>query len=909
MLGGMCLSRLCLPPILLMLLGQLPPTYLPAKGDDFYINDVRPLLQSKCVPCHGALREEANVRLDAGRLIHDRGIVDVRRPESSVLLRRVLAEDDQRMPPADEATRLSSAQIRILTEWVQSGAKWPTDEMIPEGPDKHWAYQPIRKPSLPDVTDTVPVVTDAGIADDSPADHPIDAFLQERRRSAGIESGPIASPALLVRRIYLDVLGLPPTLEQQQAFISGRQSWIDLVDALLSDPAYGQRWGRHWMDVWRYSDWDGFKQQVRGSQRHIWRWRDWIIESLNEDKPYDQMIVEMLAGDEVAPLDRQTWRATGFLARNYHNKNRDIWLDATVEHTGKAFLAMTMNCARCHDHKYDPLQQSDYFKMRAIFEPHQVRTERIAGQSNLVQDGIPRAFDADLDVETFLYHAGDEKHPDKDNPLQPSVPQLFDLPFDPEPVALPLAASIPDLRPFVQRESIAAAELTLEKAIAAEIKSSTEQSVKAREVAEKNVAAVRARWKIDRATHELRENTSHELSREVDSDSDRQPDLDAKLAKLRSEAIASEHEWRIAQAEATVLQKTAERDAAETSEAKNDQERKAAIRKAEAALKTAAKKVVELKATEPSTYTPIVKVFPSKSTGRRTALAKWITHPNHPLTARVTVNHIWMRHFGQPIVENVFDFGLRSPRPRHDQLLDWLAAELIQSRWSMKHLHRLILTSRAYRTAPPTDHPDHTAMRGRDPDNEYYWHYKPRRLEAEIVRDSILHVAGNLDLTHGGPDIDFQQGETVTRRSVYFRHAYEKQMTMLVTFDAANPADCYRRSPSVIPQQALALSNSPLATSQSRVLAGKLVANSESDVEFIHTAFATVLARSPDEKELHTCKEFLTTQTTALRKMVGKPAMNGTASATVPPSDDLSVRAKENLVHVLINHNDFVTVR
>jgi hypothetical protein len=221
-------------------------------------------------------------------------------------------------------------------------------------------------------------------------------------------------------------------------------------------------------------------------------------------------------------------------------------------------------------------------------------------------------------------------------------------------------------------------------------------------------------------------------------------------------------------------------------------------------------------------YTPVCEEYPRTSTGRRLALARWIADPKNPLTARVAVNHVWLRHFGEPLVDEVFDFGLRSPRPVHAELLDWLAAELIDNGWSMKHVHRLIVTSQAYRRAS-SGPPEQTAgNRSLDPDNQLYWWFGAQRLNAEVVRDSLIYVAGKLDLTQGGPDIDYQQGESVFRRSIYFRHAYEKQMTMLVMFDAPSPTECYRRSESIIPQPALALSNSSLGVSLARALAAAL---------------------------------------------------------------------------------------
>ena len=198
-----------------------------------------------------------------------------------------------------------------------------------------------------------------------------------------------------MRRVYLDLVGLPPTRDELAAFLAddSPNAYEAVVDRLLASPQYGERWARHWMDVWRYSDWAGYKEEIRNSARHIWRWRDWIVESLNADKGYDRMATEMLAGDELAPTDPNTLRATGFLVRNWEKFNRNSWLEATIEHTAKAFLGVTMNCCRCHDHKFDPISQVEYFQFRAIFEPHEVRTERVPGQPDVLKDGLPRICD------------------------------------------------------------------------------------------------------------------------------------------------------------------------------------------------------------------------------------------------------------------------------------------------------------------------------------------------------------------------------------------------------------------------------------------------------------------------------------------------------------------------------------
>ena len=198
-----------------------------------------------------------------------------------------------------------------------------------------------------------------------------------------------------------------------------------LVDRLLASPQYGERWGRHWMDVWRYSDWDGFGAEVRESQPHIWRWRDWIVESLNRDLPYDRMIVAMLAADETDPCDADSLRATGFLARNWYKFNRNVWLEDTVEHTAKAFLGITLNCAKCHDHKYDPIPQTDYYAFRAFFEPYTVRTDPVPGQPDTTKAGLVRVYDGQAATPTFVFERGDEKRPIKEKPLAPSVPLVL----------------------------------------------------------------------------------------------------------------------------------------------------------------------------------------------------------------------------------------------------------------------------------------------------------------------------------------------------------------------------------------------------------------------------------------------------------------------------------------------------
>jgi hypothetical protein len=381
---------------------------------------------------------------------------------------------------------------------------------------------------------------------------------------------------------------------------------------------------------------------------------------------------------------------------------------------------------------------------------------------------------------------------------------------------------------------------------------------------------------------------------------------------LAMQAAHAERQAAVAKAEEDWLAADQKLAAAkQASDAETEPGKKAtAAAEAEVAQARKALATAEAALSEPSAdYTPITEVHPATSTGRRLALARWIANRENPLTARVAVNHVWLRHFGAPLVASVFDFGMRGSKPTHPELLDWLAVELMESGWSMKHLHRLLVTSNAYRmqSSGAADSPN----RERDPENRYLWRMNPVRMEAEVVRDSVLQVAGNLDDTVGGPDLAHEEGLRSRRRSVYYQHAYEKQMTFLKLFDAASVDECYRRKPSVVPQQALALANSTLALDQSRLLARRLSGQvpPAADSAFIAAAFEQVLGRPATDDEQTVCLDFLDRQAMRLQDPGALTAFEGTAECEVPPSADPRERARENLVHVLLNHNDFVTIR
>ena len=750
------------------------------------------------------------------------------------------------------------------------------------------------------------------VQNDSWVRNPIDVFLAAEHEARGLVPRPEASKPVLLRRVYLDLIGLPPTRAELHAFLADESpdAYERVVERLLASPHHGERWGRHWMDVWRYSDWAGYGSQVRDSQPHVWRWRDWIVEALNADKGYDRMVLEMLAGDELAPDDPDTLRATGYLVRNFKLLSREKWMQDVVDHTAQAFLGVTLGCARCHDHMYDPIPQQEYYQVRAVFEPHQVRIDRLPGQPDTAKDGLARAYDADPQAKTFLFVRGDDRTPDK-TPLAAGVPAALGGKFPPaEPISLPSFAYNPDKRAFVVEETLAAAEAavrTAGKSLEAARASAAKSLVQAG-LGEPLMTV--ARWPgVQKALDALALAEADGSLAEA-----RHAALTAAVRAERLEDAGKKDspEWKQAATEAAAAQRSqavweARRNglaARQALRAAPEKTRADAAKKAEAAEKALAKAEADARQPPTTAYTPRpTKAYPKESTGRRLAFARWITGEGNPLTARVAMNHVWLRHFGQALVPTVADFGRNGKPPSHPALLDWLAAEFMDRGWSMKAMHRLIVTSSAYRTAST---PDDVNL-ARDRDNTYLWRMNSRRLEAEAVRDSVFRVAGRLDATLGGPDIDFKEGLTRPRRSLYFRHAAEKQMEFLRLFDAADVVESYQRKESVMPQQALALVNSELTLKHARLLARDLAAEAGSEAEaFVTAAFEQVLARPPTAEELAECVAFLRQQARRYTEAKALPAVAADGSR---PAADPALRARENLVHVLMNHHDFVTVR
>ena len=905
---------------MLALVGGLMPVNHLWAGD--YEAVLKPLLRERCVSCHGALQQKAGLRLDtvAGMLRggkHGPVLVVGKAEQSVMVLRTSSADADERMPPEHEGQPFSEAQLALLKQWITDGASAPAGETPEADPRDHWAFRPRQRPPVPTV------------ARGDWVRNPIDAFISRSHEAATLSPRPEAPRRLQIRRLYLDLIGLPPTEDEMRQALGdpSEEGYARTVDRLLEDPRHGERWARHWMDVWRYSDPWGLGDQHRNSARHLWHWRDWIVESLNANLPYDEMIRLMLAADESHPDDLEQLRATGFLARNYFLFNRNQWLDETVEHVGKAFLGLTLNCAKCHDHKYDPLPQTDYYRMRAFFEPYQVRMDLVPGEADLARDAIPRAYDRNPETPTYLFVRGQETQPDRSRVMAPGVPALLGVTLpDIRPVDLPPTAWQPERRPWVLETQVRVARQELEtvraeaaralaKAAASTNAAASVSSSAKIAVAEARLESVIRRAEAQRASWN---NSPTSASAAETTDAARR----AAVTAERREKLAR-HRLTLAETELKRATAEASKKDALTKELATQTERLIALEK-EAAQEPASSDTFSPfpgMAWVPTRFLDSTKDDPAvppqhHSTGRRTALARWITDPGNPLTARVAVNHLWNRHFGASLAPALFDLGRKGGTPEHAELIDWLACELVDHNWSLKHLHRLIVTSAAYRMDSTLA--GASAELARDPDNRHWWRRTPIRLESQVIRDALLTHAGRLDTTHGGPTVGSSDQAQSRRRSLYFHHSNNDRNLFLTTFDEALVKECYRRETSIVPQQALALLNGRLVGDCAPDIARNLASTSPdpSDEAFVRHAFEQLLGFEPGPAELQAALEALRGPFARSAGEAGGKVGPATGASAVKAQktqaqaqQDALMPARAQLVWSLVNHGDFVTLR
>ena len=755
-----------------------------ADGVAYFTDEVQPLLAKNCFKCHSGAEAEGGLRLTSRESILAGGdsgpAVDTDAPGDSLLLEAINYESYE-MPPTG---KMSPDSIAVITRWVELGVPMPEGEIVVEvdnhsGPPEvneetksHWSFRPLVRPDVP------------ADVDPNEAAHPIDAFILSRLHEAGLSMNPPADRRELMRRVHYDLLGLPPSPEEVEAFAAddSPDAWEQLIERLLESPHYGEHWARYWLDLVRYAESNSYERD--NPKPFVWRYRDYVIDAFNNDKPYDQFVREQLAGDELPEETAQSIIATGYYRLGLWDDepvDRELafydGLDDIAATTGQAFLGLTMNCARCHDHKLDPIPQADYYRFIAFFR--NIRHYGVRGDDTV------------------------------------------------------LAASVRDISSPEDQAKFETERAAHEKRVS-ELRTRIDEIENG--IREQLVGGERDDFQDDRSRSRIIRRHIGDLISEEDYDAyselrrewrelrDHPPQIAAQALCIKEEGADCPPTFVLARG----------MPAAKTDE-----------------VQPAFPEVLSPPA--PDIQVPADRA----STGRRLALANWITSPENPLTARVMANRIWQWHFGRGIVRSSNDFGLQGEAPTHPELLDWLACEFIARGWSIKEMHRLILTSRTYQMSaqgsgdrgqgtvsevtvlsdPSPLTPDPLAI---DPQNNLFWRFDPRRLRAEEVRDSILAVNGTLNLDKlYGPSVyevippEVLAGQSMPghnwgrsseddnrRRSLYIHVKRSLQVPLLAAFDAADTDfTCPVRFATTQPTQALTLLNSDFLQQQAAAFA------------------------------------------------------------------------------------------
>lgn len=779
------------------------------------------ILKENCQMCHGAAMQQSGLDLRTRDKILQGGergaAVTGANLDRSWLWKLVTHDGKPSMPPG---RKLADEQIEVLRKWIMAGAPLPevavSDEqaerlaalkLLEERPissDERnwWAFQKATRPEVP-----------AG------KQNPIDGFLAAGVAENGLTQSPEADKRTLVRRIYLDLIGLPPSPQQVRAFLSddAPDAWERLVEDLLDSPHYGERWGRHWLDLVHYADSGGYERDFDWPT--MWRYRDYVVNAFNSDKRFDDFIREQMAGDEIAPNSAEAHIATGYLRMVMDNNVKDERtrmdeLDDNVATTAQTFLGMTVQCARCHNHKFDPIPQKDYYQMQAVF------FSTVGVDYPLVS---PQAV-AEHKAENEAVSARQKPLKNRIAELEkPHRDALFELKLD----------SLPDY----YRE---AWETPADKR-------DEGQRLNARQV-----QSLFNQIKLEDV-----------VARMTDAEKSERASLEVQIKTINSERPAPYPTARTISEEG--------RDALPSY----------FLHRGDPGSKGSLMGGGVLTVATTGDFTIPAAPESASTTGRREHFANWIASGDNPLTSRVMVNRIWQHHFGEGIARSPSNFGKTGELPSHPELLDWLAVEFVESGWSVKHMHRLMLKSDAYKMAS-RDIPENLK---KDGNNRYFWRQSRNRLEAEAIRDQILAVAGTLRFSTGGPAVRpyidpalFQSSTDRTwpgkaigdpdtwRRSLY---VFSKRSIRYPMFEAFDQPDmvtsCSLRTRSTVAPQALLLMNNADVLLQAKYFAQRVMLEAGHDTEArIDHAFEIALARLPSATEKQQAMEFVTSSTTGL---------------------------------------------
>jgi Protein of unknown function (DUF1553)/Protein of unknown function (DUF1549)/Planctomycete cytochrome C len=854
----------------------------------FFQEKIFPIVSSRCLSCHNDERKYSGITLESYLGFQNGGwhgpVVVPGKPDESRLYRAVARLEKPYMPlgpGGGPGEPLPDEEVKLIRQWIEGGAEWPKEARAEQAekarlatlqelakleerlvsPEERqwWAFQKPVRPPVPQIK--------------NPADvrNPIDAFVLSALEGKGLRPAPLALRRVLIRRLYFDLIGLPPKPEDVEAFVNdpAADAYLKLVDRVLGSERYGERWARHWLDVVRYADSDGYEyDRLRPNS---WRYRDYVIRSFNQDIPYDRFIREQLAGDELPDRNYDSLVALGFCRNGpfigdmvlmQNEMTRQDELDDIVTTTGAAFLGLTVGCARCHNHKYDPIAQKDYYRLIAVFSPS-VRTNLPLAPPHLVENYVREVQEIDRKIDGLAQQTRVLQKPTRQRLLEAKYREL------PEPLQIALRTE-PAKRTEAQRRQ------------AVQVLTSTN-------VTEAELLA---------ALSEADRKQTEQLKTQI-----------AELEKTKPVPLP------VAMA---ITDPT-------------DKPSKSYFLHRGSTLSKGSEMqpgVLEV-LTPPGSEVNLPPAAAAKTTGRRLALANWLASENNPLTARVMVNRLWQHHFGRGLVGTPNDFGKMGDTPSHPELLDWLANEFVRQGCSIKAMHRLIVTSRTYQQDSSFSDPGNSK---KDPENRLLWKMPLQRLEGEIVRDAILAVSGALNLKAGGPgvfpEVDrgliesspkespqllyqrwpvTQDGPEVWRRSVYVTQLRTVTAPILDLFDPPdNITSCPKRNTTTVAPQALQLLNNKFVTGQAMIFAERLRNDVGRDAALqIEKAFLLAFGRKPEPQEVQASLAFLKNQETYHRNHNLRLADQGVDPAEIQPPDKAALM---DLCHSLFNTNEFIYV-
>lgn len=810
-----------------------------------FVSEIQPIMERTCWTCHGASLQlsKLDLRTRESALkggVHGPAIVPGN-AEQSKLYRLVAGLESIRMPM--QGTALTPSEVSAVKAWIEAGAPWavstsgPAAEVSPSStlaamesmditPEQrnYWAFKLPVQAQLPQVANSSLV-------------NPIDRFLESARSKKGLTAAPRADRRTLIRRAYLDLIGLPPTPAEVNAFLedTSRDAWERVIDKLLASPHYGERQGRHWLDVARYADSSGFEQDY--DRPNAWRYRDYVVKSFNEDKPYNQFVKEQIAGDELESKTHDTLIATGFMragARvDFREKDnperRHEYLEDVIATVSRGVLGLTVNCARCHNHKFDPIAQKDYYALEAAIFGYVETQVPLAPPAEAAAYAKATA-DIDAKVAGVRAQIAEIEAPYREQLRADYIRKTF-------PENVQRAVFKPEAERTPGEQLLATQVLTGGGVTAADL----EKALTPAELARKQelTAAIKLLDEQRPAPLPIAEIVT---------------DGDYRFAPMGKgdEAIGCPKCRIPPDFPGTFLHTGPGKYVTPPSYflIRGDPESKGSL------MQPGFVSVATIG--NPPTEIPPAD---GRTSGRRRALAEWLGSTQNPLTARVIVNRVWHHHFGRGIVATLDNFGKMGEPPTHPELLDWLAVEFMTRGWSLKQLHRMMMTSDAYQMVSAFDHGGNLKA---DVDNHFLWRFRPQRLDAETIRDNILATSGGIDLTIGGPPIfphvpddildtekvkgtwkNQPDGPAVWRRSIYIYQRRSLPFPMFETFDHPDMnISSPQRNVSTVPTQALTLMNNPFVVRQAELLAERVASEAPGDLSRqIDLAYQYALAR------------------------------------------------------------------